>query len=139
MPWWLSGPCLGGSLGHVLVALWIMSWWLSGPCLGSSVDHVLVALWVVCRSLLLAMRFAFLGKAVATVLDLRRCNSDVEMYAHSTAYDFYSQLLREDSRVDPLKHQRGLTLRQTCPRLLADCISRLAVGRGLPADGHVVH
>jgi hypothetical protein len=72
-------------------------------------------------------------------LDLRKCNDDLEMYVHSTAYDFYNQLLREDSKIDPLQHQKAVTLRQMCPLVLADCISRLAVGSGLPADGHAAH
>ena len=52
---------------------------------------------------------------------------------------FYEKLLKDDAEISPLKSQRETSLKAVAPMAIAEACERLAVGAGLPKDGHLVH
>ena len=63
----------------------------------------------------------------------------LQQYIADHARDTYSTLLNRQNPVDPVKTQAETPLHQVTPQLVADCLRRISVGSGLPADGQVLH
>jgi hypothetical protein len=78
---------------------------------------------------------------ITSEFGLDKMDPGTTLTAHMTAHcqQFYTDLLSGKSTLDPLLEQRDTKLTTVAPIEIAAACARVALGNGLPGDGHLTH